>query len=123
MKPQCIGIDLVEVSRIQEAINRWGDRFLNRIYTEAEQEAYKNKINSLAARFAAKEAVIKALNSEGQVSWREIEILAESSGKPVVILYGSTERKSRELGLTGFEVSLSHTRENAIAIVIGVQEV
>jgi holo-[acyl-carrier protein] synthase len=115
----CIGIDIIEILRIEKAIARWGEGFLRRVYTEPELRLYRKKQSSLAARFAAKEAVIKALGKSTSVSLREIEILSESSGKPVVNLYGRTQEQAHGLGLDGFAVSLSHSREYAVALVAG----
>jgi holo-[acyl-carrier protein] synthase len=115
----CIGIDIIEILRIEKAIARWGEGFLRRVYTEPELRLYRKKQSSLAARFAAKEAVIKALGKSTSVSLREIEILSESSGKPVVNLYGRTQGQARDLGVGGFAVSLSHSREYAVALVAG----
>jgi holo-[acyl-carrier protein] synthase len=117
------GIDIVEISRIREAVARWGERFLQRVYTGPELEAYRDKLESLAVRFAGKEAAMKALGSGvGTVSWREIEILSGPQGKPEVRLYGRALEISRTQGLSGLEISLSHSRDNAIALVIGVRE-
>jgi holo-[acyl-carrier protein] synthase len=115
----CVGIDIIEILRIEKAIARWGEGFLRRVYTEPELRLYREKQSSLAARFAAKEAVIKALGKSTSVSLREIEILSEPSGKPVVNLYGRTQEQARDLGLDGFAVSLSHSREYAVALVAG----
>ena len=117
------GVDIIEISRIRQAIQRWQERFLTRIYTTAELQLYRHRIESLAARFAAKEAVMKALSAqENDIAWREIEILSDPRGKPVLHLYGKALQRAQELGLSGLEVSLSHSRENAIALVIGVRE-
>jgi holo-[acyl-carrier protein] synthase len=115
----CIGIDIIEILRIEKAISRWGEGFLHRVYTDPELRLYRKKPSSLAARFAAKEAVIKALGKATSVSLREIEILAEPNGKPLVNLYGKTQNQARDLGLYGFAISLSHSREYAIALVSG----
>jgi holo-[acyl-carrier protein] synthase len=115
----CIGIDIIEIPRIERAISRWGGNFLQRVYTDPELKLYRKKPSSLAARFAAKEAVIKALGKSTSVSLREIEILSEPSGKPVVNLYGRTQNEARDLGLYGFAISLSHSKEYAIALVSG----
>lgn len=123
MKQTQIGIDIIEISRMNKAISRWGDKFLRRVYTEAELTSYRGKIESLAARFAGKEATIKALSMSGTlVGWRDIEILSEGSGKPVVNLYGQAKKKAWEMGLRGVGISLSHSREFAIAVVIGERE-
>jgi holo-[acyl-carrier protein] synthase len=124
MKQVQIGIDLVEIIRIKQAISNWKERFLHRIYTDTELELYSGKVESLAARFAGKEAVLKALNMPGTgIRWKDIEILSEDNGKPVVRLHGKALIQAYQLGFKGFEISLSHSRENAIAFVIGIPEV
>lgn len=116
----CIGTDIIEISRIQEAIDRWGERFLHRIYTEPELRLCRKKPASLAIRFAGKEAVMKALGTGAKgISWREIEILPDSRGKPLVHLYGKAQNKAESLGLDGLAISLSDSREYAIAFVVG----
>ncbi len=115
-----IGIDIIEIARIKKAMARWGERFLHRVYTEPELRLYRNKPQSLASRFAGKEAVIKALGTKDKViSWQEIEILAEPNGKPLVYLYGKAQNQANSLGLDKFAISLSHSREYAIAFVSG----
>ena len=110
------GIDIVEISRIQKAIERWGSRFLQRIYTSAELTLCRNKPQSLAVRFAGKEAVMKLLGTGIRgVSWRDIEILAHPSGKPMLKLYGGAKREASRLGLNDIAISLAHTDEYAIA--------
>jgi len=117
---QCVGIDIIEIDRIEKAIGRWGEGFLRRVYTDPELRLYRKKPSSLAARFAAKEAVIKALGKPtGVVSLREIEILSDPRGKPVVYLYGKAQNQAKGLGLDKFALSLSHSREYAIAMVAG----
>jgi len=115
----CIGIDIIEILRIEKAIARWGEGFLNRVYTDPELRLYRKRLLSLAARFAAKEAVVKALGKPTSISLREIEILSDPRGKPVVNLYGRTQNQARGLGLDGFAISLSHSREYAVALVAG----
>ena len=115
-----IGVDIIEIARIEKAVARWGDRLLNRVYTESELKLYRNEPSSLAARFAGKEAVIKALSSQATyLSWKEIEILSESNGKPSLRLYGKAQSQARILGLDRLDISLSHSKEHAIAFVIG----
>jgi holo-[acyl-carrier protein] synthase len=115
-----VGIDIIEISRIKMAISRWGDRFLQRVYTPQELALYRGKVESLAARFAGKEAAIKALSIPGTIiAWRDVEILSESNGKPVVHLYSQALKQARKLGLEGVGISLSHSREYAVAVVIG----
>jgi holo-[acyl-carrier protein] synthase len=123
MRQPQIGIDIIEIARIRQALSRWGERFLKRIYTESEIRLYQDKLESLAVRFAGKEAVIKALNPpKGDIIWREIEILTEPDGKPVVHLHGKALEIARASGISGLEISLSHSRENAVALVISVIE-
>ena len=113
-----VGIDIIEISRIKKAIAHWGETFLNRVYTEAELKLYRNKPLSLAARFAGKEAVIKALDAKNKgISWREIEILSDASGKPLISLYRKAKKQAGALGLHNLEISLSHSREYAVAFV------
>lgn len=116
---QSVGVDIVEISRIQAALVRWGERFLRRVYTPAEIGHCRGQPHKLAVRFAAKEAVSKALGTGLRgVAWREIEILSEKSGKPYVRLYGRAEARAQELGLSSFAVSLSDTNELGIAFVV-----
>jgi holo-[acyl-carrier protein] synthase len=118
---QYIGVDIIEIGRIKEAINNWGEKFLSRIYTEAELAAYRHKPSSLAARFACKEAVMKLLGTgRNGVSWREVETLSHPGGKPLVNLHGRAQSKAGELGIKEIAVSLSHCKEYAIAYVSAV---
>ena len=117
---QAVGVDIIEIERIEMAITRWGERFLKRVYTEREADLCQNRVASLAARFAAKEAATKALGiSMRGLSWQEIETLADSYGKPVVYLHGKAQSRAEEIGLKELSVSLSHSRGLAIASVIG----
>jgi holo-[acyl-carrier protein] synthase len=114
-----IGVDIIEIDRIKRAISRWQDSFLKRIYTTAELKNFKN-ISSLAARYAAKEAVMKALSTGARgVRWTDIEILTNGNGAPLVQLYGRALKKSTEIGIGRFDISISHSRKYAIAFVIG----
>jgi holo-[acyl-carrier protein] synthase len=123
MKQAYIGIDIIELARIKRAMSRWGTRFLNRIYTKPELNLCQGKIESLAARFAGKEAVMKALSAPvPAITWKEIEILSGPGGEPLVYLHGHALLIAGKLGLSGFEISLSHSRENAVALVIGCRE-
>lgn len=115
-----IGIDIIEIARIERAIARWGERFLQRVYTDLELRLYRQKPSSLAARFAGKEAVMKLLGTERKgVSWKEIEILSDPTGKPSVYLYGKVQNQASSLGLNSLAISLSHSKEYAIAFVAG----
>ncbi len=118
-----VGIDIIEIARIKKAVARWGERFLHRVYTDPELNLYAGKPQSLATRFAGKEAVMKLLGTGRRgVSWREIEILSHSSGKPLVNLYGRAQSKANELGVKEIAVSLSHSREYAIVSVASTSE-
>ncbi len=115
------GIDLLEISRLREAAARYGGRFLGRIYTPAELALCAGNNASLAARFAAKEAVAKALGTGfGQVGWKEIEILRMESGAPLLVLHGNARAVSDRLGLSDWSISLSHTREYAVAMAVAL---
>ena len=115
-----IGTDIVEISRIRQTIERWGERFLDRVYTKSEQALYDRRPHSLAACFAGKEAVMKVLGTGARgVAWREIEVLHHESGKPFVTLHDRAIEQAEKLGLKEIDVSLSHSREYATATAIG----
>ena len=115
-----IGTDIIEIARIKQAADRWGERFLRRIYTESELNLYGQSPRSLAARFACKEAVMKLLGTEGKgISWQDIETLAYPSGKPLLKLYGRAQSEADKLGIKEIAISLAHSREYAIAATIG----
>ncbi len=119
-----VGIDLIEIPRIARAVERYGDRFLERIFTPAELLYTRRRVPELAARFAAKEAVAKALGvgmrllARDGVRWREVEVLGDWRGRPEVFLHGRAAERAAELGLTEWAISLSHTREYAVAFVV-----
>ncbi len=115
-----VGIDIIEIARIERVIAHWGERFLPRIYTELELKLCHKKPASLAARFAGKEAVIKALGTQTKgISWKEIVPLADLRCKFVVHLYGKARNQADGLSLDKFAISLSHSKEYAVAFVIG----
>lgn len=116
-----LGIDIIEITRIVAALDEWGDRFRCRIYTEQELARYRDRPKSLAARFAAKEAVMKALGTGVRgVGWKDIEVLPDRRGKPTVTLYGRGLARAQDLGITVWEISLTHSKELAVASVIGL---
>jgi len=116
-----IGVDIVEIERVESAIKRGRERFLNRIYTEAELRTCQDRLSSLASRFAAKEAVMKVLGTGGiGISWREIEILTGDDGRASVKLYGQALNKAAELNLKELSISLSDSKQNAVAVAIGI---
>ncbi len=111
------GIDLVEIERFQATLDRHGNRFLERVFTEAERKEAGDQTASLAARFAAKEAVAKALGTGiGPVSWHDIEIRRGAARQPLLMLHGAAARLAAELGLIEWSISLSHTHEMAVAV-------
>ncbi|RLC69711.1 MAG: holo-[acyl-carrier-protein] synthase [Chloroflexi bacterium] len=117
------GVDLIEIARVERILTRYGDRFLERVFTPAEIAYCRARPAELAARFAAKEAVSKALGvgvrmmARDGIKWREAEIVGDARGKPLVRLHGRAAERAAELGLSEWAVSLSHTREHAIAFV------
>jgi holo-[acyl-carrier protein] synthase len=115
-----IGTDIIEIDRIGQVITRWGEHFLHRVYTEPELTLCGKRPASLAAHFACKEAVMKVLGTGRRgVSWRDIETLSQPSGKPLLKLHGRALNVANKLGLKEIDVSLSHSREYAIATAIG----
>ena len=114
-----VGVDMIEISRITRAAERHGERFYDRFFTAQERELCKDHPRRLAARLAAKEAVGKAFGTGiGDVSWQEIEILHDERGRPLVNLHGDAADLATSMGLTRWEVSLSHTEDNALAFVV-----
>lgn len=117
---KCIGVDIVELDRIARSAERFGDRFLKRVYTERELIYCNGRITSLAARWAAKEAVAKALGTGiGKVGWREIEVISDDNCRPRLQLHGAAAELATRLEIAGFAISLSHAKEYAVAFVIG----
>ena len=115
------GVDLIEVSRIEAAVERYGERFLRRIFTSRELSLTHGRPESLAARFAAKEAVAKTLGCGiGEVSWLDVEVLSGSNRQPELHLHGNAARIAEEQGLTQWAISLSHSQEFAIAMVTAI---
>ena len=129
-----VGVDIIEIDRIEDAIARWGERFLGRVYTEAELEVCRGRTPALAVRFAAKEAVMKALGTAdlavtlnghalgtgtNGVGWQDIEVLPNPDGKPLVFLHRGARKKSQELGMTHLDLSLSHSHHYAVASAVG----
>lgn len=118
----CSGVDLIEVDRIDRAILRHGQRFFERFFTLQELVDAGGRTPALAARFAAKEAVAKALGTGiGEIGWHEIEVVYGPRREPVLRLHGAALERARSLGLDAWSVSLSHTHEHAVAMVIGSQ--
>ena len=119
---RAVGVDLVEIERIRGSIARFGERFLTRVYTP-EEIACCSMPGRYAVRFAGKEAVAKALGTGiGAVSWRDIEILSDEQGRPWVKLSGKAREVARQAEINSFSISLSHTRDLAVAFVIAERE-
>ena len=118
------GVDLIEIARVERMLSRYGDRFLARVFTPAEILYCRGRTAELAARFAAKEAVSKALGvglrmiARDGIHWQDVEVVGDPRGKPLVHLYGRAAQRANELGLAEWAISLSHSREHAIAFVV-----
>ena len=117
------GVDLCEVGRIESAIARHGRRFVERIYTAGEiayAERKANRYERYAARFAAKEAGMKALGTgwRGGLGWRDLEVANLSSGRPTLRLHGKAAEIAEKLGVRHVSLSITHTAEQAMAVVI-----
>jgi holo-[acyl-carrier protein] synthase len=119
VSPLSAGVDIVEIERVAGVIARWGERFLERVYTPAERAYCRGRVPELAARFAGKEAIAKALGTGIRgLAWRDLEILADPLGKPVVRLHDRASARATALGLTEIAISLSHSRDFAVATVV-----
>jgi len=121
------GIDLVDFPRIEEMIKQHGGRFLNKVFTAAEQayaEANKNETEKLAGRFAAKEAILKLLGTgwRGKIAWTDIEIVNNPSGQPEVNLSGEVKKIADKLGIKHISISITHTANFAIASAVTIAE-
>ena len=115
-----VGVDIIEIERVKQVLKRRQDGFLKRVYTEAEQALYRDRISELAARFAGKEAVMKALGTGVRgIGWRDIEILPNKRGKPLVFLHGRAKERAELLGIKEVAISLSHSRDFAVASAVG----
>ncbi len=117
------GIDLVKIERIEKIIRRWGDNFIFRIFTPLEREYCEkkkgNKYQSYAGKFAAKEALLKALGlGLGGVNWKEIEIINNELGQPIIDTFGKLKNIVLTKGVNKYFITISHTKEYAIAEVV-----
>ena len=117
------GIDIVEVPRIAQSFERFGERFAKRIFTAAEIRYCESKVNRMeryAARFAAKEAAMKAIGTgmRGGVRWQDFEVGRELSGRPTILLHGKAALVAQKLGVRRSHLSVSHTEEHAVAYVV-----
>ena len=117
------GIDLVDCPRIEEMINRHGERFIDRVFTVAEQayaDKNKNSVEKYAGRFAAKEAILKLMGTgwRGKIAWTDIEIINNNNGQPKVTLDGEVKSIADELGISQISISITHTANFAIASAV-----
>jgi holo-[acyl-carrier protein] synthase len=125
MKIVAHGIDLVDFPRIEEMAKQHGQRFLDRVFTTSEQayaDANKNRIEKLAGRFAAKEAILKLMGTgwRGKIAWTDIEIINNPSGQPKVNLSGEVKEIAEKLGIKHISVSITHTANFAIASAVAL---
>ena len=113
------GVDIIEISRVREVFERFGQRFLDRVYT-AEEIAYcRGRAPNLAARFAAKEATMKALGTGVRgVGWKDVEVVRHESGAPGIRLHGRGKSRAQRLGVWEISLSMSHSRDYALAFVV-----
>ena len=117
------GVDIIEISRVKRVAEQYGDKFLNRIYTEGEIAYCKGRANQLASRFAAKEAVMKLLGTGTRgVSWKDIEVVRGRGQAPTIKLHGTATKRAERIGLHEIALSLSHSDEYAVASVVGNSE-
>lgn len=121
-----VGVDIIEIERIARTMARFGERFLRRVYTDAELTYCQGRVSQLAARFAAKEAVAKALGvglvwREG-IFWRDVEVTRDRRGKPGIRLHGGALERAQQEGLTDWALSLSHSRKHAVAMVVAMKK-
>lgn len=117
------GVDIIEIPRVKRVAEQYGDRFLNRIYTEGEIAYCRGRAHQLASRFAAKEAVMKLLGTGTRgVSWKDIEVVRGRGQAPHIKLHGTATKRAERIGLTDIALSLSHSDEYAVASVVGDSE-
>ncbi|CAI8006694.1 Holo-[acyl-carrier-protein] synthase [Geodia barretti] len=117
------GVDIIEIGRIAGVLERYGDRFLSRIYTPGELEYCRGRPSKLASRFAAKEATMKALGTGVRgVAWKDIEVIRAPSGAPSIALHGRAKSRAERLGVVEISVSMSDSRDNAVAFVVTRRE-
>ena len=117
------GVDIIEIERIAGVLERYGHRFLHRIYTPGELEYCRGRPSNLASRFAAKEATMKALGTGVRgVGWKDIEVVRAPSGAPSIALHGRAKSRAEQLGVVEISVSMSDSRDNAVAFVVTRRE-
>ncbi len=113
------GVDIIEIDRVRQVLERYGQRFLNRVFTPGEIAYCRGRAPNLAARFAAKEATMKALGTGIRgVGWKDIEVIRHASGAPAIKLHRRGESRAKGLAVQEISISLSHSREYAVAFVV-----
>ena len=117
------GVDIIEIPRIKKTLDRYGERFLKRIFTPDEIAYCRGRSPNLAGRFAAKEATMKALGTGVRgVGWKDIEVIRAESGAPSVKLHGRAKARAEMLRVSDLSLSISHSREVAVAFVVAQRE-
>jgi|TARA_B100000745_G_C19995640_1_gene337775 holo-[acyl-carrier protein] synthase len=117
------GVDIIEIPRIKQTFDRYGERFLKRVFTPDEIAYCRGRAPNLAGRFAAKEATMKALGTGVRgVSWKDIEVIRAESGAPSVKLHGRAKARAERLQVVEISLSISHSREFAVAFVVAQRE-
>ena len=118
-----VGVDMIEVARIERGIARHGDRFYRRFFTEQERDYCGGRCASLAGRFAIKEAVGKALGTGiGDINWTDVEVICDERGRPSLKLHNRAQELASRLGLHQWAISLSHTETHAIGFAVATRE-
>lgn len=117
-----VGVDMIEVARVERGISRHGDRFYDRFFTLQERAYCAGRVTSLAARFAVKEAVAKALGTGiGDISWTDVEVVCDGRGRPGLVLHNNAKELAAKLGLSQWAISLSHTDTHAIGFAVATE--
>ena len=117
------GVDIIEIHRIARTLDRYGDRFLRRVYTPGELEYCRGRPSKLASRFAAKEATMKALGTGVRgVGWKDIEVTRAPSGAPGILLHGRARDRAERLGVLEISLSMSDSQAHAVAFVVTLRK-